>query len=80
MSTSKIAQRVAQIKNAIKGLELGFQEISDMSGLSLSTIAPIFKDDWNPKLSTLLALEAGIFGKVKKGKNTVCRKPRSAKA
>lgn len=69
MSKSKIAQRVAQMKDAIKKRELGFQDISDMSGLSLSTLAPIFKDDWNPRLSTVIALEGAIFGKSQKGKS-----------
>lgn len=67
MSDSKIAQRVAQIRNAIKKRKLGFQNVSDMSGLSLSTIAPIFNENWNPRLTTLLALEGALFGKSKQG-------------
>ena len=68
MSESKIALRVAQIRNAVKSREMTFQAISDISGLSLSTIAPMFKENWDPRLSTLVALESAILGKSKKRK------------
>lgn len=63
MSESKIASRVTQIKNAVLKKRLGFRELSALTGIPTSTLSPIHKDDWNPKLQTLLALEKALFQK-----------------
>ncbi len=69
MSDSKIARRVAQIKNAINRTGLSFREVSRKTGVPLATLAPIGRDDWNPTLSTLLKLEDAMFNKSAKGKS-----------
>lgn len=39
------------------------REIAERSDLSPGTVQPIFRDDWNPTLNTLVKLEAAFLEK-----------------
>lgn len=58
---TQIEKRVAFIRKKLEPLL--FREISQMSGLPISTLAGIQRPGWNPKLSTLIALERAIMKK-----------------
>lgn len=56
---SQIEQTVTFIRKELKPLK--FREMSQISGLPISTLAGIWHPGWNPKLSTLIALERAIM-------------------
>lgn len=67
MSKSKIAERVEQMQRAIAKRQLTIQELSVMSGVPATTLAPVKNPHWNPKLSTLLQVEKALFKPSQKG-------------
>lgn len=68
-SQSPLAQRVAQIKNAIIESNLTLREMQGRYGIPTTTLNKVTLPGWNPRLDTLLRLEKAFFGKKDVKKN-----------
>lgn len=66
---SPLAQRVAQIKNAIAKSDLTLREKHRLCGVPTTTLNNVTRPDWNPTLDTLLRLEKAFCGKKEARKN-----------
>ena len=69
MTKSKIALRVAQVKNTIIRKDLTLRAVAELADVPYPTIQPLHRDDWNPTLKTLIKIEGAVMGGARKEKN-----------